>query len=408
MKTKISNNDTIEISKYILEKSEMTLWESEFLCGLINQYQPKKVLEIGVAAGATTALIMSTLDKLELDTEMYSTDLSTQYYRDESLKTGYVLSEVKQYLSNYERHHFLTGKVISEFLDIIGNDIDFLIIDTMHVLPGELLDFLVCLPYLTPDAVVVLHDTALNHAGDTAYEYTRNAFATKVLFDTVSGNKIVQKDENRKAGYPNIAAFKCTAETRANIRDVFSALSITWFYFPHEDELESYLNSLRRHYEPELCQVYEQMTELNRSTLNRYRLSKKGADEYIEDFHRFLNENSIILFYGAGRYGRHFLEYARIQGIEIKAFVISDDENIKESNVDGVPIIYLRDIPYKKEECAIFLTIQEKHHSLIKEKLEYIGFQNILGSDGTLNYRNLYEKIKDYSRMYYLAHNSKN
>ena len=45
-----------------------------------------------------------------------------------------------------------------DVIDEIGSDIDFLILDTLHIVPGEILDFLVCLPYLTKDAIVVLHD----------------------------------------------------------------------------------------------------------------------------------------------------------------------------------------------------------------------------------------------------------
>ena len=37
---------------------EMSEFESAFLCGAIKQFRPKKILEVGVAAGATTAIIL--------------------------------------------------------------------------------------------------------------------------------------------------------------------------------------------------------------------------------------------------------------------------------------------------------------------------------------------------------------
>lgn len=42
------------------------------------------------------------------------------------------------------KHQFLLGKAIPFVLERIGKDIDFLILDTAHCLPGELLDFIVC------------------------------------------------------------------------------------------------------------------------------------------------------------------------------------------------------------------------------------------------------------------------
>ena len=43
---------------------EMSESESAFLCGALKQFHPKKILEIGVAGGATTAIIVQTLEDL--------------------------------------------------------------------------------------------------------------------------------------------------------------------------------------------------------------------------------------------------------------------------------------------------------------------------------------------------------
>ena len=40
-------------------KSEMTEWQLSFLCGLIKESRPQKLVEIGVAAGGTTAVILN-------------------------------------------------------------------------------------------------------------------------------------------------------------------------------------------------------------------------------------------------------------------------------------------------------------------------------------------------------------
>ena len=51
------------------------------------------------------------------------------------------------------------GTLTSQVIETIGNDIDFAFIDTMHITPGELLDWLMVLPFLKEEAIVVFHDT---------------------------------------------------------------------------------------------------------------------------------------------------------------------------------------------------------------------------------------------------------
>ncbi len=44
----------------VKNEPEMSVFESTFLCGLLKQYRPEKIVEVGVAGGATTAIITST------------------------------------------------------------------------------------------------------------------------------------------------------------------------------------------------------------------------------------------------------------------------------------------------------------------------------------------------------------
>lgn len=148
--------------------SEMSRDQRSFLCGLIKEKKPKKIVEVGVAAGATTCVILNCLEMMKdelYDTKMYSIDLSNSYYRDATKKTGYLVERIQGILKSYDHHTLLTGKTLAERIDAIApdRDIDFLILDTVHSLPGELLDFILCFPYLKKGATVVLHDIRLNH-----------------------------------------------------------------------------------------------------------------------------------------------------------------------------------------------------------------------------------------------------
>ena len=159
---------------------EMQPEESAFVCGLIRKYRPKKILEVGVAAGGTTAIILNCLSLLDIDADLYSVDLSEKYYRDSSLKTGFLAESAKKILKN-SRHTTYYGYYLPECIESIGDGIDFVILDTVHSLPGELLDFLVSLNKLTNGAVVVMHDVLLPYWCTNS----RGAMATTQLFSCV-------------------------------------------------------------------------------------------------------------------------------------------------------------------------------------------------------------------------------
>lgn len=77
----------------------MSKEQSAFICGLIKKYKPKKILELGVAAGETTAIIMNCCSILGLNAEIYSVDLNENFSRDITKKTGYLIEVAKTKIS---------------------------------------------------------------------------------------------------------------------------------------------------------------------------------------------------------------------------------------------------------------------------------------------------------------------
>ncbi len=69
---------------------EMTEFQSAFLCGAIKQVRPKKILEVSVAGGATTAIILQALENLGEPYEMHSVDVAAKFYRDNSKASGFM------------------------------------------------------------------------------------------------------------------------------------------------------------------------------------------------------------------------------------------------------------------------------------------------------------------------------
>lgn len=248
---------------------EMTEFESAFLCGMLKTCCPKKILEVGVAGGGTTAIILQTLEDIGAPYEMHSIDASATFYRDRTKPSGFLAMVALQnnllappQSTLHGKHEFHLGKFLPQVIDSIGGDVDFVILDTMHIMPGEGLDFLAVLPYLTPDATVVLHDVTYNQISVKNV----NGHATTALFSAVTAEKFLSflTDFNTaKFVYPNIAAFKVNEHTRANIENIFLTLTLRWAYLPSKGEINLYRAHYRRHYPKELCAIFDETIKMN-------------------------------------------------------------------------------------------------------------------------------------------------
>lgn len=230
------------------EYIEMTSAEQEFILILLERYKPKKIVEIGCAAGGTSALLLKNTGQ---DQIVYGIDISSKYYRDTSKDTSYL---VKSYCSLEEqcRYKLYLGKDPIYQMDNIGSGIDFIILDTMHSLPGELLTFFAVYKYLAPGAVLILHDLTLNFErfDKTTLKARRLSFCTNVVFTNIGSRMKFLPD----TAMPNIGAVIIDDFTEDNIESMFMALSYTWAYFPI-DIIYQYKQYIDKNYS-EFCQKY--------------------------------------------------------------------------------------------------------------------------------------------------------
>lgn len=245
---------------------EMTGFDSGFLCGVIREKKPRRIVECGIAAGGTSVIILECLKMLGLESELYSVDLSKNYYRDETKECGFLADVIKNDLPVSISYKKMLGRVLANRLnDIVrGGGIDVLVLDTTHSLPGEILDFLVALPYLNEGAYVVLHDIAYH-----LYKGWPKACCTQLLFHSVVGKKIFKWDENREDQYPNITAFVVNEDTKKYIENVFHALSHTWSYLLDDVSLSDYREKLKEIYSPDLVAFFDVMTKFNEKRLRK-------------------------------------------------------------------------------------------------------------------------------------------
>ena len=215
-----------------------------------------------MAGCATTAIILQTLEDLDEPYEMHSVDLSERFYRQPKLNTGFMAAFAKEKVFGELRgtHEFHLGKVLPQVIDEIGGEIDFMILDTVHSMPGEVLDFLAVLPYLKVGSVVVLHDVSLNQS---KVQSLFNSHATTVLFSAVTAEKFLNFDEQALFRYPNIGAFQINEQTLENIENVFLTMILRWIYMPPEKEIVTYRRHYKRFYSAELCEIFQEAIDMN-------------------------------------------------------------------------------------------------------------------------------------------------
>lgn len=296
---------------------EMTEFESGFLCGLLEEYKPQKVIEIGVAAGYTTAIILKCLEDMNYDYQMYSVDASKAYYRgDGSQLSGFVAQDYID-KKDIRKHVFFLGESICHNIGKIGGEIDFLILDTMHSLPGEILDFLVLLPYLKDGAVVCLHDVSLNNRV-RGWGFQN---ATNILYHAVVGEKLFNLVPNKKeevVDYPNIAAFRINDDTKKYVENVFLSLLMTWHYMPSANDLASYGEIIKNNYDKSLYHIFQNATWMN----------CRMAYPFPE---RLLKAGERIVIYGAGNVGREYMRQLSVSGFaKVVAWLDKNYESIQK------------------------------------------------------------------------------
>lgn len=346
-------------------RQEMSDFELSFLCGLIKEKRPHKILELGVAAGGGTAIIVECLNELGTEADMFSVDYLEHYYRNPSYPCGYRAKEtIKE--TDCVNHRFLLGRSIPYVIEEIGNGIDFLVLDTSHRLPGELLDFIIVLPFLKDGCIVVVHDVMESH-----YHGVREEIATCLLFSAVSsGDKYRMKDDTASyMSFSNIAAFTVDSSTRDKIENIVSLLLVPWAYTFSEDEAKQYLKIIDMYYDEEIASVIRRCFLLQDTFCIKQMITKKSIYQFVERWKR----STCVFIYGAGFWAKKFIAFAKEYSLPLDGCVVSEGHRTCKA-LDGIPVYELPELMERSGENPAFVL------GVDKEKQE--GIRSILYSKG--------------------------
>lgn len=245
---------TDNISKELLgyvSKGLMRRQEQFFISGIIREYNPGKILEVGVASGASSIVI---LDALGAGGKLYSHD-----YSNTDFSTGKPAGYLLDFLPEMKKNRILrTGGMCCNYLDEFcsdGEKFDLCFLDTAHRNPGEFLDFLQILPYMKKGGILILHDISLH-----ALKADRSPTCC-ILYSAVKGQKILPAGDFSV----NIGAVVLDDDIMDNIFDIFNCLRLPWEYKISKEDMIAVKKCFAKHYSKELLQLFEEFC--NRQTI---------------------------------------------------------------------------------------------------------------------------------------------
>ena len=198
-----------------------------------------------------------------------------------------------------------------------------------------MLDFLVCYPYLSKNAIIIVDDLTFAHGSEN-----RSAFSTRILQASLVADKLYSDSEYTD----KMSGMRLNKNTDEFINNVFCSLMIPWNYLL--DEFESdYESIIRKKYGDIQIQAFLSALTLNRSTIEKD--SKKNT--IISDLLQYAGDNNIYI-YGAGQRGKALRFFLESQGKHVESFIVSDDRITESGNENALT---LAEVQKDNDRCII-------------------------------------------------------
>lgn len=218
------------------------LCDGLFLLSLIEQAAPRHILELGVASGTATLMILKYLAATDSTATLTSVDVLEHYFDDPSRALGFLVSENLRPLPSQWR--LLAPFAASDFVDapaLQGQEqarrYDFVLIDAHHGHPWPTLDALCLLPFAAPRSWVALHDVSL-----AILDEKYNTRGPQFLMQQWPGETCISDEL-----IPNIGAIRLSDAGKNDAAHLVDVLERRWDCRPHpfwEDKIMKHLRSI--------------------------------------------------------------------------------------------------------------------------------------------------------------------
>lgn len=234
-------------------------YDACFFAGLAMTTKPKKIVEVGVASGWGSVILLKALAQAGVrNPEYFGVDISSRFFCDASYATGQAVREVVPDLAPC--YQLLTGRSIAEVAPDIGGGIEFGFIDAHHMHPWATLDLLSLLPFLATQSWVALHDVNLCRKEDQ--EHCNRG--PKYLFDAWDHDKLHSVQVPTMAG-----AIRVGSNPEEHLSLLLDILYTPWEMPVEERFTTPIIDLLLRYYGPEWGSKFRRAVEVG-----NYRASK--------------------------------------------------------------------------------------------------------------------------------------
>jgi predicted O-methyltransferase YrrM len=252
------------------------LGQAKFINGIIRKHKLKNCLEIGVAHGGSSILILNSIKDMK-NSILVSLDLNKELFRDKNILTGY---RVNKYFPELTKNWKLyTGDQPHKFLIHLNIKFDFLFLDSAHVSPGEILNFIEALPFLNENAVVVIHDL-LWHFGNA--ENTKFFPACIALLPTLYGDKVFTHSNNE--GISNMAAIFLYPNQKEHYLNYFLLLLNFWEYIPKDNQILDLRQFIKKYYKDKIyIDIFDLAVRKNKNVTYKFMkyINQKDEKKYL-------------------------------------------------------------------------------------------------------------------------------
>lgn len=130
-----------------------------FLLSLIEARNPLNLVEVGVASGVSSCLMLALLERMESRATLSSFDLGVTVYEHPSLPIGHLVKELFPAGTPSWRLH--TQAMSADIAGRISGPSDFVFIDANHDHPWPAIDSIMAVGFTKPGSPILLHDINL-------------------------------------------------------------------------------------------------------------------------------------------------------------------------------------------------------------------------------------------------------
>lgn len=270
-----SNFERNIITEKMIKNAEwqLTIEEVYFINGLIRKNKPKNCLEIGVASGGSSILILNAIKDFS-NSFLVSLDLNTQNCKNHLLKTGYKMDFFPELANKWSLY---TGDLPSKFLDNLNKKFDFAFIDSAHESPGEILNLIEILPFLNEHAIIVVHDIFwhFNRKAPPPPKEIKFSPSCIYLMSILYGDKVLIKNKELS----NIGAVFLYKNQKNHYLDYFLLLNGFWEYMPTEEQINNIRKFIKKYYKNDLyLKLFDNSVYYNKIYIEKF---KKFIKYYI-------------------------------------------------------------------------------------------------------------------------------